>query len=234
MAIWCVVSIIFSLANSNFKQNIGETGHSYSAINTTLPSTNTTLVSARVNNVIDGDTIDVVFEDNSTSRVRLIGVDTPELSSTNSVIISQAKKAKQFTYEQLFNANVELEYDIEKTDKYGRLLAYVWINNSLFNNMLVKNGYAYISTYPPNIKYVDTFTSSQSYAQEKCLGLWYTSNNSSQETKIYYYISAGGSDKFHSMSCEWADMINRDFANFYTTRDEAISKGLRPCRVCNP
>ena len=67
---------------------------------------------------------------------------------------------------------VELEFDVESRDKYGRLLAYVYLDGQMYNKMLLEKGYAKIATYPPNVKYVDDFTKIQIEARENKVGLW--------------------------------------------------------------
>ena len=80
---------------------------------------------------------------------------------------------------------VKLEYDIEKRDKYGRLLAYVKTTDGQFvNYLLVQNGYAVLFTVPPNVKYVDDLTLAQKEAREKGLGIW--GKNGLKERPVTY------------------------------------------------
>ena len=67
---------------------------------------------------------------------------------------------------------MDLEFDVERRDRYGRTLAYVWIGDELLNRTLVAEGYATVTTYPPNVKYVDRFTAAQREAREAGLGVW--------------------------------------------------------------
>jgi micrococcal nuclease len=68
---------------------------------------------------------------------------------------------------------VALEFDVERVDPYGRLLAYVWIPDySMFNEVLLKEGYAQMATFPPNVKYVERFQEAQREAREANRGLW--------------------------------------------------------------
>lgn len=115
--------------------------------------------------VIDGDTI-VLTDEN---RVRLIGIDAPEM---NSDFDCYAQKAKQRLEELVLNNKVGLEIDISQTDKYGRLLRHVWVDEVLTSLVLVEEGWAQVSTYPPDVKYQADFLDAQSRAREKGLGIW--------------------------------------------------------------
>ena len=82
------------------------------------------------------------------------------------------KAASHFTTARLTGERVRLTFDVEHKDQYGRTLAYVWIGGRLFNEVLVRQGFASVSTYPPNVKYVDRFLAAQRVAREQERGLW--------------------------------------------------------------
>ena len=139
---------------------------------------------AKVVRVIDGDTIEVAYVAGAklpATRVRLIGVDTPE-STTR--VEPYGKEAAAYTEKQLEGKTVWLEKDVSETDRYGRALRYVWltkppadptekdIRTHLFNAILVLNGYAQVATYPPDVKYVEHFTKFQREARDANKGLW--------------------------------------------------------------
>ena len=134
------------------------------------PQTKTT--SAKVTGVTDGDTLYVLMNDRK-EKVRLIGIDTPESvhrdheKNTREGII-----ASKYTRQHLAGQQVELEFDAQERDKYGRLLAYVWVGDTLFNNQLLEEGYAQIATYPPNVRYVDQFKETEKIARENQRGFW--------------------------------------------------------------
>jgi len=67
---------------------------------------------------------------------------------------------------------VRLEKDVSETDKYGRLLRYVWIDDIFVNDYLVRQGYAYTYTYPPDVKYSEQFVEAQQEAKKNSRGLW--------------------------------------------------------------
>jgi micrococcal nuclease len=121
-----------------------------------------------VTRVIDGDTIVI----DSGEKVRLIGVDTPETVDPKRPDGCFGKNASEFTKSQLLGKSVRLEKDVSETDKYKRLLRYVWINDVMFNELLVRQGYAQVSTYPPDVKYQDKFLAAQKEARNEKIGLW--------------------------------------------------------------
>lgn len=141
---------------------------------------NTNFTEATVKRVVDGDTL-VVNINKEDYKVRIIGVNTPE-STTK--IETYGKEASNFTKSIMtLGKKIYLEKDVSETDKYGRLLRYVWlevpneidrnnIENKMFNAILLKNGYAQVATYPPDVKYVDYFTNIQKEAKKKNIGLW--------------------------------------------------------------
>lgn len=107
--------------------------------------------------VVDGDTI-VVNYNGTEEKVRLIGVDTPEsVHPDNSKNTDAGFAASEFTNVYLTGEEVELEFDVQQRDQYGRLLAYVYFDGEMFNEKLLRTGYANIATYPPNVKYVENF-----------------------------------------------------------------------------
>lgn len=136
-------------------------------------------IEAKVTRIVDGDTI-VVNIQGTEKKVRMIGMNTPE-STTK--IEKFGKEASNYTTQKLTDKTVYLEKDVNETDKYGRLLRYVWleipneitettIKEKMFNAILVIEGYAQVATYPPDIKYVDYFTKIQTIAKDANLGLW--------------------------------------------------------------
>jgi micrococcal nuclease len=124
-----------------------------------------------VTRVVDGDTLiaRVGAED---VRVRLIGIDTPETVAPNQPVECYGPPASAFTRRRLEGRDVELEFDVERLDRYGRTLAYVWLGGELFNETLVREGYALVTTFPPDVRYVDRFVAAQRAAREQHLGLW--------------------------------------------------------------
>ena len=128
-----------------------------------------------VERVVDGDTAEVSPAVDGVSDVRLIGVDTPETYGGTEPF---GEQASAFAKETLSGQRVALEFDAERIDSYGRVLAYVWLpDGSMFNETLVEEGYAQVATFPPNVRYTDRFLEAQREAREANRGLWGLSNN---------------------------------------------------------
>ena len=135
-----------------------------------------------VKRVVDGDTL--LLENNQ--RVRLIGIDAPEVHQSSKLfrdaqrskkdiqtIISLGKKSSEFTRKLVEGKCVRLEFDVEKFDRYGRLLCYVYLKDGTFvNAKIVEEGYASLLTIPPNVKYAALFQSLYQEARENNRGLW--------------------------------------------------------------
>lgn len=123
-----------------------------------------------VTRVVDGDTIDISPSVRGLSRVRLIGMDTPEVYFGQQ---PYGQQASAFAKRELEGEEVGLELDVQKVDPYGRLLAYVYLpNGEMFNETLLEEGYAQVATFPPNVKYVDRFLAAQREARAANRGLW--------------------------------------------------------------
>ena len=123
-----------------------------------------------VSRVVDGDTIEVQLD--GTTDIRLIGVDTPETVHPTEPVGCFGPAATNFTKHKLEGHRVRLEYDVERTDLYGRTLAYVFADGLLFNETLVARGYAQVTTYPPNVKYENRFLDAQRSARGADRGFW--------------------------------------------------------------
>ena len=136
----------------------------------TLEAVNTASEGVLIERVVDGDTF--VLEGGQ--RVRLIGVDTPEsVHPDKSKNTEFGKTASAFAKEALEGKRVIMEKDVSDTDRYGRLLRYVYLEDgTFFNEYLVKEGYAKVYTYPPDVKFSDVFVEAERYARENNKGLW--------------------------------------------------------------
>jgi len=119
--------------------------------------------------VVDGDTIEL----SNGKKVRYIGIDTPETVDPRKAVQCFGKDASQANKDLVLNKTVILKKDISDTDRYGRLLRYVYLEDGTFVNLwLVKNGFATAYTYPPDVYYSKDFVSAEKEAREKQLGLW--------------------------------------------------------------
>jgi len=121
-----------------------------------------------VTKVIDGDTITI----EGGQVIRYIGIDTPETVHPSKPVECFGLEASNKNKELVEGKRVKLEKDVSETDKYGRLLRYVWIDDIFVNDYLVRQGYAYVYTYPPDVKYSDQFVEAQREAEKNNRGLW--------------------------------------------------------------
>ncbi|MEM4406424.1 MAG: thermonuclease family protein [Candidatus Methanomethylicaceae archaeon] len=127
----------------------------------------------KVVSVVDGDTFDCRFGWLRTEKIRLIGVDTPETKHPAKGIEYYGKEASNFTKKMLSGKEIGLEYDVQKLDKYNRVLVYAYLEDGrMFNALLVREGYAQAATYPPNVKYQKLLVDLQKEARENNRGLW--------------------------------------------------------------
>ncbi|AVX31511.1 micrococcal nuclease [Carboxydocella thermautotrophica] len=204
---------------------------------------------ARVLSVSDGDTIHVSLNGKN-ERVRMIGVNTPEIAHPELGIKEQpyGQAAKNYTSKALQGRKVFLEFDVEKRDKYGRLLAYVWLEKpfsnqetearkKMFNAILLQNGYAQVMTIPPNVKYADFFVKLQREARNQGKGLWgipVVNKVSSAAVNTKTYLGNSNTRKFHFPSCQWAQKISPAHRVWFNSREQAVKAGYAPCKVCKP
>jgi micrococcal nuclease len=141
-----------------------------------LPATqNTHFDSGRVTTIYDGDTIKVRLTNGGEVRVRLIGIDSPELDDPREEVQFLAQMAKEFAYYHLFGREVRLAYDWEPKDSYGRTLAYVWTDDQkMFNEFIVSEGFAFaFLKFPYRKDYQERFKAAESLARVKGVGLWH-------------------------------------------------------------
>ncbi len=122
-----------------------------------------------VKTATDGDTIELA----DGTRVRYIGVDTPETVHPSKPVQCFGKEASAFNRALVEGKPVRLVRDISDTDKYGRLLRYVYLGDGTFVNLaLVAGGYASVVTYPPDIRHAAGFQAAMAEARDAGRGLW--------------------------------------------------------------
>jgi len=130
------------------------------------------MTEAQVVEVVDGDTIKVSIG-GQVYTVRYIGIDTPETKHPSKPVEWMGPEASAANEALVGGQTVYLEKDVSETDRYGRLLRYVWLaGGRMVNEELVRQGYAQVSTYPPDVKYQDRFLAAQQEAREAGRGLW--------------------------------------------------------------
>ncbi len=217
------------------------------------------LTEAIVTKVTDGDTIQVVLEDGSEAKVRLIGVNTPETRHPTKGKEPFGPEASAYTKDALTNKRVYLEKDVSDTDRYQRLLRYVWtdipenrddeteIRAKLFNARLIIDGYGQAYTYPPDVARAEFFLRLQREAREEKRGLWSmeayqtdATTSASQVKNVPHpeeedsYVGNASSKKFHRPSCDSVDRIKPENVILFSQREDAVEAGFAPCKACNP
>lgn len=123
---------------------------------------------------IDGDTMGVYIK-NEYKKVRFLSINAPEIEHDNSKGEYYGEESKDYVCDKLKNAtSIELEYDdkSDKTDKYGRVLAWVWVDGELLQKDLVSNGYAEVKYVYDNYKYSDELKELEKNAKEEKVGMW--------------------------------------------------------------
>ncbi len=210
---------------------------------------------ATVLRVIDGDTIEL----SDKRRIRYIGIDTPETVDPRKPVQCFGKEASNENKRLVEGKSVRLEKDISETDQYGRLLRYVYVDNTFVNDYLVRQGFAHASTFPPDVKYADKFREAQAEAQENNRGLWAgcpvgsnESNTNSESSEINTVISnpsispnssclikgnisTSGERIYHLPGCGSYDKTVIDESageRWFCTEDEAVTAGWRKAKNC--
>lgn len=121
-----------------------------------------------VSRVIDGDTIEL----SNGQKVRYIGINTPETKHPQKGAECFGQEAKEYNSALVLDKEVKLEKDVSETDRYGRLLRYVYIDEVLINEKLVADGYAYSSPYTPDVSKQEVFEAAEEKARAAKQGLW--------------------------------------------------------------
>ena len=131
----------------------------------------------KITHVIDGDTVVLA----SGQHLRYIGIDAPELERNTpagwvKVDDPFGEEAKKFNEELTLSKVVRLEFDVQKQDKFNRMLAYCFVKQDdtevLVQEEILRRGFAYLYTFPPNIKYVDRLVSALQEAKAQKAGIW--------------------------------------------------------------
>lgn len=166
-----------------------------SSVDFDMPKRPANLEEVRVRSVADGDTL--TLDDGR--RVRLIGINTPEMGQF------LYEEAGEFLRDRVNNKSIYLEFDQEPTDQFDRLLAYVWLDDSLINLELLLSGYAASYFIPPNTRYLHEFEAAQHSAQDDKIGLWVSGDAVLTITNIIY--DAPGPDD-QNLNGEWVEIRN--------------------------
>lgn len=204
----------------------------------------------RVVKVVDGDTIDVQVG-SEVKRVRYIGINTPETVHPTRGVECFGKEASARNRALVEGKMVRMEKDISDTDKYGRLLRYVYVGEVFVNEALVREGYANASTYPPDVLYTEKFRAAEAAARTSGKGLWgarctpYQSPSSEEggghlvadrACAIKGNIAAGSGERiYHTPECEYYAQTVITEANgerWFCTEEEAQAAGWRKAKNC--
>jgi micrococcal nuclease len=175
--IWIVISLLMQanfLAADIFRQQDGN-GHirfsvkSFGSDTLVQASVPTYRQKHYVAKVYDGDTITL----KNGERVRLLGINTPEIESRFRQHEAGGQQAKKWLQQKLSSGEVFLEFDTQKRDKYKRLLAHLFLEDGEhLNKEIVKAGLATLSIIPPNISYVKELKKAEFHAQQQGFGIW--------------------------------------------------------------
>lgn len=199
---------------------------------------------AFVKKVVDGDTIEVVIG-GQIFKVRYIGVDTPETKDPRKPVQYFGEEAYQFNRKLVEGKTVTLVKDISNTDRYGRLLRYIFVGDLFVNAELVKQGYARVSTYPPDVKYAGDFLKLEREARLSNRGLW--AKGEEQDTRNMpknqpglqsqgNFIGNKNSKKLHSTAhskCRsYISAMNSSNKVAFNSEDRGIKAGYKPCKAC--
>ena len=136
-----------------------------------LPASAQSTLEGTVTRIIDGDTIHVRV-DGRVEKVRYIGVNTPEVHHPRKGEEPGGRAAAAVNRDLVTGRRVRLELDAQSRDRYGRLLAYVWVDDTMINAELVRRGFAQVMTIPPNVRHQSLFLKLQREAREARRGFW--------------------------------------------------------------
>lgn len=193
---------------------------------------------AYVDRVVDGDTAEVTINGNQ-YKLRFIGVDTPETVHPSKPVEYFGKEASDFTKEKLEDKEIYLEKDVSDTDRYGRKLRYIWlekpddkenptfeeIKEKNFNAILLDQGYGKLSTFPPDVKYVEEFKEIEKEARKNKRGLW--SENEEKSIKQEKIKGNTNSKIYHTPDGKYYDKISEKNTIYFNSEKEAIENGYR-------
>jgi micrococcal nuclease len=176
--------------------------------------------------VIDGDT--VVLNDGR--KVRYIGINAPEIAHTDHKAEPFGDAAKQFNASLVYRKKIHLEFDKEHTDRYKRLLAYVFLEDGTFvNAKMLSGGYAYLLPHRPNKKHNAILLQSQREAMSARRGIWQKWSESKKT-----YVGNKRSFRFHLPTCSSAKQIKPRNRIIFKKKWAAYWEGYAPAKRCMP
>jgi micrococcal nuclease len=182
---------------------------------------------ARVHSVTDGDTVVLVGGE----RVRYLGIDAPEVAHEEKPGDPLGDEAARYNRKLVSGRWVRLEFEQERQDDYGRLLAYVFLEDgTLVNSELVRQGLAYLCAKQRPLRYWGRLLEAQRQAMKDQRGLW----SFPPPRPEAVYMANKGSGVFHRPSCPLGRSAKRRNRVQFKERNQAFSEGFCPCRQCRP
>jgi len=174
--------------------------------------------------VNDGDTVVL----SNGKRVRYIGINAPEIDHEDQKAQPYGYQARSFNKELVMSKRIRLEYGVERYDRYGRLLAYIFLqDDSFINARLLQAGLAFCLFRKPNVTYDIILLKAQQDAMKLKNGLWRNWNE--KENK---YIGNRGSRRFHIPACPFADRIKLKNKTTFFSKWDAFKQGYAPSKEC--
>ena len=222
-------SITAAYTGTGFSHNIPSSEYSDLSASSILNKYNDTECNVEESSictkVVDGDTI---YLDNG-KKIRFVGVNTPE-KGVNGYLTS-----KLFVQKLCLGKTVGIDIDDSKhTDKYGRTLGVVIVDGKNVNEMLLKEGLAEVMYIPPSEFYPYTWADSTTHIPNSQNTYVHTSTHNTVSDGDGKYIGNSNTGKFHKTTCKWGQKISSNNKVTFNSRNDAISQGYQPCKVCNP
>ncbi|MGQ9688958.1 MAG: thermonuclease family protein [Desulfobaccales bacterium] len=185
------------------------------------------IAEALVAQVVDGDTVIL----NTGHKVRLLGLDTPELEREGRPAEFLAHKAKEVLADLAQGKRVRLEYDKVRYDRYGRLLAYLFLlDGTDLGRELIRQGLARVYTIPPNLRFREELLAAQREALKARRGIWPKVLQQDEQ----FYLGNERSLIFHRPSCHLGQKTAPTNRVKFKSLSEAYTQGYYPCRICKP
>jgi micrococcal nuclease len=182
---------------------------------------------AVVAQVVDGDTVVLA----NGQKVRLLGIDAPELEREGQPADFLAHKAKQVLTDLVQGKRVRLEYDRLRYDRYGRTLAYLFLlDGTNVSRELVHQGLAHVYTVPPNMRFREELLAAQRQAISAHRGVWLKALKQDEP----FYIGNQRSLLFHRPTCHQGQNTAKTNRVQFTSLTDAYLQGYSPCRTCKP
>jgi len=182
---------------------------------------------AGVAHAVDGDTVELA----NGQKVRLLGIDAPELEKEGQPADFLAHKAKRFLADLVEGKRVRLEYDRLRYDRYGRTLAYLFLpNGTNLSQEMVRQGLAHVYTVPPNMRFREELLAAQREAISAHRGIWLKALKQEEP----FYLGNRKSLLFHRPTCHQGQNTAKTNRVQFKSLTDAYLQGYSPCRTCKP